>query len=600
MDSDTLKSEMINDGGASISIRMEKLIANSIKKKLEISAPHSRISGGCSIHRVPERFHKMTEPSSYKPEAISIGPYHRTNQSLKATEDLKLLYAHKILTIRAEGNISMLYARIVGESEESSSSEEEEQEQEQEEEKQEEEEEQEKEEEKQEQEQEEEKQEEEKQKEQEEEAEEETRTIKLDSSGALVATEAWFTVVEECVSSIKEIETKIRECYSEPVDIDSTEFVEMMVIDGLFIIGMLIRSMSGSFVADDPLDGNDWLLLKVDEDLLLLENQIPLFVLQCLSNIIFRVGESRPVPLQKIILNVFMGNFPHMLPAEGMNLHEARLNQGEQAKHILDFLNMLIQPPAYTDSAIYKSSSSLSSSCSSSGKKVKILTKLKDNMVVKFTSSLSFFIQTQFKKLKRVFIADKERENLLDSSWDFIPSATELSRAGVRFKKGSAEGNFLDIKFNSIGILEIPPLYVYDGTDQLFRNLIACEQIYGGRYSMSSYVTFMDFLINSADDVKLLRKQGIVTNYLGCDQDVSEMFNKFCVGISDGGDYYSTHIKGINKFYKKRRHIWKATLKREYFSNPWAIVSVLAAILLITLTIISTVFGMLSFLIPKS
>ncbi|KAI3971408.1 hypothetical protein MKW92_049241 [Papaver armeniacum] len=537
MDSDTFKSEMINDGGASISIRMEKLIANSIKKKLEISAPHSRISGGCSIHRVPEKFHKMTEPSSYKPEAISIGPYHRTNQSLKATEDLKLLYAHKILTIRAGGNISMLYARIVGESEESSSSEEEEKEQEQEEkeiEEEEEKQEDEKEEEEKEQEQEE------KQKEQEEEAEQETRTIKLDSSGALVATEAWFTVVEECVSSIKEIETKIRECYSEPVDINSTEFVEMMVIDGLFIIGMLIRSMSGSFVADDPLDGNDWLLLKVDEDLLLLENQIPLFVLQCLSNIIFRVGESRPVPLEKLFL---------------MSSWEI-FRICEQAKHILDFLNMLIQPPAYTDSAIYNSSSSLSSSCSSSGKK--------DNMVVKFTSSLSFFIQTQFKKLKRVFIADKERENLLDSSWDFIPSATEL---------GSAEGNFLDVKFHSIGILEIPPLYVYDGTDQLFRNLIACEQIYGGRYS-KFYVTFMDFLINSADD--------------------------FCVGISDGGDYYSTHIKGINKFYKKRRHIWKATLKREYFRNPWAIVSVLAAILLITLTIISTVFGMLSFLIPKS
>ncbi|KAI3931511.1 hypothetical protein MKW92_009145, partial [Papaver armeniacum] len=81
---------MIGDSEGSISIEMEKLIANSIKKRLEISATHSRISGGCSIHRVPEKFHKMTEPSAYKPEAISIGPYHRTKQSLKAKEDLKL------------------------------------------------------------------------------------------------------------------------------------------------------------------------------------------------------------------------------------------------------------------------------------------------------------------------------------------------------------------------------------------------------------------------------------------------------------------------------------------------------------------------------
>ncbi|KAI3901957.1 hypothetical protein MKW92_014700 [Papaver armeniacum] len=289
------------------------------------------------------------------------------------------------------------------------------------------------------------------------------------------------------------METKIRQCYSEPIDLNSKEFVEMMIIDGLFLIKMLIRSTFKSYdIADDPLDGNDWLRIMVKQDMFLLENQIPLFY-----------------------------------------------------------------------------------------------------------SSLKSFIPSLFTKLKRTCITDNEEREKEDF---FLPSATELSLAGVRFKKGSAQGSFLDIEFSRrTGILEIPPLSISDDTDPSLRNLIACEQSYGGTgYYITSYVNMMDFLINSADDVKLLRKKGIICNYLGCDEDVSDMFNKLCVGILDGGTYYSDCIRDINKFYKKRRHIWKATLKQEYFKSPWAIISVFAAVLLIALTIISTVFGILSFVIHKS
>ncbi|KAI3960476.1 hypothetical protein MKW98_002975 [Papaver atlanticum] len=520
-----MQPKKIGDGGASISIRIENLIASSIMEKLEICAPSVR----CSIHRVPERFHIMRKPSAYKPEAVSIGPYHRANQSLKATEDLKLLYAHKLLTIRAGRESSELYPQTVEEEEE----------------------------------------------------EEEIRTIKLDSSETLVATQAWFAIVEKCASSVREMETETRKCYSEPVGLDSKEFVEMMIIDGLFIIKMLIRSTLRSYdIADDPLDGNDWLVMMVQQDMFLLENQIPLFVLQCLANIVFSADEF--MSLNKVIHTFITTiNLQLILPTNRYIPLEEHPNPCEHAKHLLDFLIILIQPPPHIDSA-------------SSRKTVQVLTKLKTNTVVKFTISL-------YSKLKRTCITDEERENPSVTSSHFLPSATELSLAGVGFKKGSAQGSFLDIKFSRrTGILEIPPLCIYDETDPLLRNLIACEQSYGGGYHITSYVSMMDFLINSADDVKLLRKQGIISNYLGCDEDVSDMFNKLCVGIILGGPYYSKYINDINEFYKKRRNIWKATLKREYFKSPWAIVSVLAAILLIALTIISTVFGILSFVIHKS
>ncbi|KAI3932714.1 hypothetical protein MKW98_012685 [Papaver atlanticum] len=490
----------------------------------------------------------MIEPSVYKPEAISIGPYHRKNITLQATQDLKLLYAHNLLTKSANKRVK--------------------------------------------------------------EEEETAPTITLDSSGKLLTPEGWSIILEKCISSIEKMETKIRECYSEPIDLNrGREFVEMMVIDGLFIIGFLAGPCQDKYIFDDLLYRNDWLSAAVRHDLLLLENQIPWSVLDCLFNIIFDAVELKRMPLDMLVLQFFKNSsLLYMLPTE-KDLLETHKDQCKSAEHLLDFLFILHQ----------NGKENPSSSASSSWKILKILMKLKDSKVVKSTapvySSLKLLLQTLIRKLRNVVLScgkfvkvilvepvvgKKETYSYNSRKMEFIPSATELSRAGVSFRKGSTGGSFLDVNFRREGILEIPPINLYDGTETLFRNLIACEQLYKERLILSSYATLMDCLINSADDVKILRKKGIITSYLGCDEDVSDIFNRLCVEICNDSNYYSQHTIRINKYYKKRRHIWKATLKREYFSNPWAIVSVIAAILLIALTITSTVFGILSFLVPKS
>jgi hypothetical protein len=42
----------------------------------------------------------------------------------------------------------------------------------------------------------------------------------------------------------------------------------------------------------------------------------------------------------------------------------------------------------------------------------------------------------------------------------------------------------------------------------------------------------MDELIDSEEDVTLLRKSGVVTNYLGSDAEVAELFNGLCKGVT--------------------------------------------------------------------
>ncbi|KAI3884766.1 hypothetical protein MKX03_022046 [Papaver bracteatum] len=446
-----------------------------IKKMLKNNALHSGISGRCSIHKVPESFHKMTEPSKYRPRAISIGPFHCRDQSLKANEGFKLQYAHDLLARAAEKRFSQ------------------------------------------------------------EEEEDDLENIK------------WFIIFEECVKSIKKMETEVRICYSEPIDLKSREFVNMMVIDGLFIIELLIN-----LSLNDPFESNLLLGNMVTKDLLLLENQLPLVVLECLFDLTALPEDGS---LMALIVEFMSSYTMNLVPGETISHYRTHPEYCQRAQHLLDLLGIMLQyalPKPGMDG-----------------------------------ESPTFF---QFAAI----LGKKEAK-----SYNKIPSAAELSRAGVRFKKGSDNETVMDIEFSKDGVFKIPPTYIYCGTDTMVRNLIACEQLYSRRHEMTSYSVLMDSLINSAEDVAVLREAGIFKSFLGCDEDVSDIFNKLGLEVILKENSYSHLEKEVHEFYKKRWHVWKATLKREYFNNPWAIISFCAAVLLILLTIISTIFGVLQVVMPK-
>ncbi|KAI3440327.1 uncharacterized protein J3R85_003650 [Psidium guajava] len=105
----------------------------------------------------------------------------------------------------------------------------------------------------------------------------------------------------------------------------------------------------------------------------------------------------------------------------------------------------------------------------------------------------------------------------------------------------------------------------------------------------------MDSLINTSKDVELLRRQGIIRNYMGDDEAVAQMFNKMgdCVALNDS--YYNETSRKVNAYCNKKGNVWMAKLRREYFHSPWALLSVLAAIVLLLLTAAQTAFALLSY-----
>lgn len=78
-------------------------------------------------------------------------------------------------------------------------------------------------------------------------------------------------------------EKEIRDSYSEPLNFLSTELIEMMVLDGCFIIEVF-RVIDGIIPRehDDPLFNMYWTFTAFSRDFLYLENQIPFFILQTL------------------------------------------------------------------------------------------------------------------------------------------------------------------------------------------------------------------------------------------------------------------------------------------------------------------------------
>ncbi|KAG2676176.1 hypothetical protein I3760_12G040800 [Carya illinoinensis] len=90
------------------------------------------------------------------------------------------------------------------------------------------------------------------------------------------------------VKDVGSTEQDCRESYAEEVDVPRKKFIEMMILDGCFILEFLCRYQKDLMAirGEEALVPNtSWMPRKILADLLLLENQIPWCVLDCLFNL---------------------------------------------------------------------------------------------------------------------------------------------------------------------------------------------------------------------------------------------------------------------------------------------------------------------------
>lgn len=369
------------------------------------------------------------------------------------------------------------------------------------------------------------------------------------------------------LDSMKEIEERARSCYEGSISLSSNEFVEMLVLDGCFVLE-LFRGATEGFIElrysrNDPVFAMRGSMHSIQRDMIMLENQLPLFVLDRLLGI--QLGN----PDKKgLVANLALRFFDPLMPTD--------------------------EP--LTKSDINKLESSLKS------KTTDTFDPLSDQGGL---HCLDVFRRGLLRRgpqpAPRIWIkrwshghrvADKRRQQL-------IHCVTELKEAGIKFKKRKTD-RFWDIKFKD-GILRMPRLLIHDGTKSLFLNLIALEQCHMDcSNDITSYVIFMDNLINSPADVGYLHYQGIIEHWLGSDAEVADLFNRLCqeVVFDINDSYLSPLSEAVNRYYNHRWNTWCASLRHNYFSNPWAIISLVAAVVLLLLTFAQTYYTIYGYYRP--
>lgn len=375
--------------------------------------------------------------------------------------------------------------------------------------------------------------------------------------------------IKQYLDAVKELEEKARSCYEGSIKLGSNEFVEMMVLDGCFILE-LFRGVAGGFThlgysRNDPIFAMRGSMHSILRDMIMLENQIPLFILDRL-------------------LGLQIGN-----PDQ----------QGMVAKLALRVFDPLMP----TDEPLTKSDrNKLESSIGNSNTFDPLTDQGGLHCLEVFRRSL-LVMRAGPKPTPRIWIkkwshtnrvADKRKQQL-------IHCVTELKDAGIKFKKGKTD-RFWDIKFKK-GILKIPRLLIHDGTKSLFLNLIAFEQCHlDCTNDITSYIIFMDNLIDSAEDVSYLHYCGIIEHWLGSDAEVAELFNRLCQEVVfDMNDSYLSRLsEQVNKYYDHRWNAWRASLKHRYFNSPWTIISFIAAVFLLLMTLAQTFYGIYGYYRPSS
>ncbi|XP_030518405.2 UPF0481 protein At3g47200-like [Rhodamnia argentea] len=159
---------------------------------------------------------------------------------------------------------------------------------------------------------------------------------------------------------------------------------------------------------------------------------------------------------------------------------------------------------------------------------------------------------------------------------EIIRSATELDEAGICFKK-SHTGSLEDVSFGE-GVLRLPVIKVDDATESMFLNIMTFERLHiGAGTEVTSYVTFMDSIINNEGDVALLLTHGIIQSALGSDKAVAKLFNLHCKEVTLASNNSLDAVqKKISKYCETPWNKWRANLTHTQFKNPWTIYSLVS------------------------
>ncbi|KAG2683580.1 hypothetical protein I3760_10G037700 [Carya illinoinensis] len=386
---------------------------------------------------------------------------------------------------------------------------------------------------------------------------------------------------EEVEEKIKEL----RECFEEEVtkNYNDDDLAWLLLVDGCAILQYIDLAIKDKF---KELDIKHDSVAFCQQDLFLLENQVPYRLLELLmSSSPKPVGDGLRKSVDEFITRnhhmVLMdkssdaqsGKPPenhHMVLMDKSSDPQSR-KQPESPIHLLDRLrSSLLGQEKQSDNA---------------KKNEKTEGNLPTNQEARASTN---------ERRTDSSAADKPRNRKKNSDWQSYRNVQELKAAGIHVKRSEAN-SLRNISFSRKfkfypGYLWLPPLIVDDSTGPKFLNLIAYEMCldFKNDFGITSYVSFLDSLIDEASDVKELRKAHVLLNLLGSDYEVAQLFNKIGTDLVPDLDEYKQVQTQIQKYYDKTWVTWVAEFFHNHFSSPWTLLAFLGALLALALSATQT------------
>ncbi|XP_062105257.1 UPF0481 protein At3g47200-like [Humulus lupulus] len=348
--------------------------------------------------------------------------------------------------------------------------------------------------------------------------------------------------------SYKEIHGRYAGLSNNGFDDEDQAFEKIIMRDACFIVELFQRNDSKKESDDDYILSTPWLKKAIKLDLIMLENQIPFFVLRQLYTI----------------------TAPH-LPSVNVPITQA-------SNHMNPFLKLTC---SFFKDHIVKESD---------WEKFAEIKEIKH-----FTNLLrEFWLPREFIKRR-----NPQQKDIADRK--YLYSATKLDKAGVTFKRASKGTSLADVKISKKPVLKfipaskgmklkLPELKLENDTECLLRNVMALEQcLYPKEDYICGYVALMDQLINTSEDVDFLVERKIITNMLGSNKEAARLFNGLCNQIPREKTFYARFYNDLNKFYENRWNVTRSTLKKVYFKDLWTGSSTVVGLFVLVFTVTATI-----------
>ncbi|GLJ25226.1 hypothetical protein SUGI_0482660 [Cryptomeria japonica] len=417
----------------------------------------------------------------------------------------------------------------------------------------------------------------------------------------------------DLVTEIIRMGAEIRNCYNDPIECTDEELGWMMARDAVFILEFIdcinqcpnagsqqakpcMQSMDAVFHPDSKSPS----FFPLQANIFKLDNQVPLFILK--KVLAWDTGlenQELEVKLKERISGACKCFSPFINGGTNYDSHHS-MNGGDANHGSHHSIN--------GGDANHDSHHSRTPACDE-GHILEclynfVVPKEKDNSVVpkKNDGQIDDFVDQKrnMEKFKRFHLFRQMTSKFRDllhrksniKADKNLPSATDLHRRGVKF----APFRWLseEIRFDRASSTLFLPLIEMDyRTDVFLRNMVAVEAFMMCKTRVfTCYADLMDRLIDTPNDVAVLKRYGIICSDMGSDKEISILWNGIRRSVwRSAYEPIDQTIKDVNAYYRSRYRVLLAQFFQEHFSNPWRAASLVGACTLLVLAFLQTVFS---------